>query len=444
MTEAGWDVVAIGLPGHRSSDPEWTCLAIDTVQSTPTVAADEVPNANDLSNPAVGESFSISGETTALAGRKATSKSKTPRQLLTARLAQRLDEYGVPTWANPVLLPIIVTLMPAVRRLYSAWRALRVNLQPSYAAASYWRLRDDFQRIYELGRRHEVDLWLANDWTTLPIAARLGAAQGVPYGYDTHELAVDEYAQSLKWRFLNRALIKGAEGSAIKGAAFVTCVSDGIADRLKEVYELDTRPVVIRNTPHYQRYSPKPVGETIRVLYHGIVAPGRGLEAAIRSVPLWRPEFHLTIRGPAHADYKAALEKIARERNVSDRVTLDPPVPMTDLVARAAEFDVGLFALPDHSKQNVYVLPNKFFEYTMAGLALCVSDLPEMTRLLRAHNLGVLIEAMSPEAIASAVNQLNRDNLTRYKARALEAAKVLNWQIEGSRFIKLSDRAIRS
>lgn len=440
MTEAGWDVVAIGLPGHRSSEPKWTCLAIDTAPITPTVTGADVPDTNDA--PVAGESFSIPREITQ-PHRNATADSKTPRQLLTERLAQRLDAYGAPTWAKTFLLPIAVTLMPVVRWGYSAWRVLRVNLQPSYAAASYWRLRDDFRSIYELGRRHKVDLWLANDWTTLPIAARLGAAQGIPYGYDTHELAVDEYAQSLQWRVLNRALIKGAEGGAIKGASFVTCVSDGIADRLQEVYELDKRPVVIRNTPHYQRCSPQPVGQIIRVLYHGIVAPGRGLEASIRSVALWRPEFHLTIRGPAHSDYKAALEKIAHEMNVSDRVTFDPPVPMTELVARAAEFDIGLFALPDHSKQNVYVLPNKFFEYTMAGLALCVSDLPEMTRLLRAHNLGVLIEAMTPEAIASAVNRLDRDNLAHYKARAIEAAKVLNWQNEGVRFIELSDSATR-
>ena len=33
MTAASWEVVAIGLPGHRSCDPVWTTLAID-VQPT--------------------------------------------------------------------------------------------------------------------------------------------------------------------------------------------------------------------------------------------------------------------------------------------------------------------------------------------------------------------------------------------------------------------------
>ena len=56
---------------------------------------------------------------------------------------------------------------------------------------------------------------------------------------------------------------------------------------------------------------------------------------------------------------------------------------MTALVREASAYDVGLFALPGNSRHNEFALPNKFFEYVMAGLALCVSDLPEMARLVR-------------------------------------------------------------
>jgi len=109
-------------------------------------------------------------------------------------------------------------------------------------------------------------------------------------------------------------------------------------------------------------------------------------------------------------------------------------------VLRAAVFDVGLFALPPHSKQNVHVLPNKFFEYMMAGLALVVSELPEMKRLLRHHDLGLLIETVAPEAIAKVINQLDRITIDRFKLNSLQAAKALNWQTEGARFLELSRR----
>jgi glycosyltransferase involved in cell wall biosynthesis len=338
--------------------------------------------------------------------------------------------------------PVRCAVSASVRRSRIVARSARLRLLPAYADTAYWEANEHFSRIYELARLHRVDIWLANDWTTLPIAARLADEQGIPFAYDTHELAVDEYAQNLKWRLLHRPLIRHAEGASIRRAAFVSCVSDGIADRLGQVHSLSRRPIVIRNTPHYQSHALRPTGDMIKVLYHGIVAPGRGLEACIRSVKLWRREFSLTVRGPAPPSYLESLQAIAREAGVAGRVTFDPPVPMTELVARATEFDVGLFALPNYSRQNVYVLPNKFFEYTMAGLALVVSDLPEMTRLLRQHDLGRLIGGLTPQSIAEAINSLDRSAIQRYKANALEAAKMLNWQVEGIKFAELSAAAI--
>jgi glycosyltransferase involved in cell wall biosynthesis len=109
---------------------------------------------------------------------------------------------------------------------------------------------------------------------------------------------------------------------------------------------------------------------------------------------------------------------------------------MVDLVRSAAEHDIGLFALPDHSLQNIYVLPNKFFEYMMAGLALCVSDLPEMARILKRHALGVLIDAVTPEAIAAATNRLDRPAIDAYKGAVLAAARKFNWENEGQLLLK--------
>jgi glycogen synthase len=103
---------------------------------------------------------------------------------------------------------------------------------------------------------------------------------------------------------------------------------------------------------------------------------------------------------------------------------------------------VGLFALPGHSLQNVYVLPNKFFEYMMAGLALCVSDLPEMACILQQHSLGALIEAVTPEAIAMAINQMNRAAIDTYKRNVLAAALKFNWENEGQLLLKACNHAV--
>ena len=144
----------------------------------------------------------------------------------------------------------------------------------------------------------------------------------------------------------------------------------------------------------------------------------------------------MTIRGPVNDDYRAALEHEIDAAGVRERVQIVPPVPMLDLVREATAFDIGLFALPGHSLHNQYALPNKFFEYIMAGLALCISDLPEMMRLLRHYDLGRPIRAVNPRAIAKAINSLDREAISRYKRNALAAARELNWERESQKMIE--------
>jgi glycosyltransferase involved in cell wall biosynthesis len=332
-------------------------------------------------------------------------------------------------------LRFLVRWLPSPGRIQHTLRLLATRIQPDVAQGIYWTLSNNILDIYACAQRVEADVWLANDWSTLPIAARLAAEKGGVYGYDTHEFAAEEYAEKWKWRLLHKPLVCAIERKFIGRAAVVSAVSAGIAERLDQMYRLPQTPLVIRNTPAYQRCGFRPTGARIRVLYHGIVAIGRGLEAAIDSVALWRPEFDLTIRGPESPGYSDGLRKRIRDAGVGDRVRLVPPAPMTELVREAAAFDVGFFALPGHSRHNEFALPNKFFEYLMAGLALCVSDLPEMAWLVSERQLGVLIGSVTPASIAAAINGLDRERIDAYKRNALAAASELCWELESKRLV---------
>ena len=171
------------------------------------------------------------------------------------------------------------------------------------------------------------------------------------------------------------------------------------------------------------------------MLYHGIVTPGRGLEVTIDSVVDWRSEFDLTIRGPGDLEYLTTLRRRISECGLINRIILAPPVPMTELVREAAAYDIGFFALPGSSRHNELALPNKFFEYIMAGLALCLTDLPEMTRLVRQYDLGMTFHSVDPDSIAAAINALKPASIDRYKRNSLEAAGELCWERESERLV---------
>jgi glycosyltransferase involved in cell wall biosynthesis len=129
-------------------------------------------------------------------------------------------------------------------------------------------------------------------------------------------------------------------------------------------------------------------------------------------------------------------------RQFVDQIRFEPAVPPEEVVARANEADVGLFHLPDHSRQARHALPNKLFEYIMAGLAVCVSDLPEMSPIVRRHGTGLLIDGSSPAAIAGTVNRFTPASIDRFKRRSLVAARELCWEVEQQHLVDAFARSV--
>jgi glycosyltransferase involved in cell wall biosynthesis len=103
---------------------------------------------------------------------------------------------------------------------------------------------------------------------------------------------------------------------------------------------------------------------------------------------------------------------------------------MLDLIPLANEADIGVHPLVATSEQTRFSLPNKLFEYLMAGLAVCVSDLPEMAEIVRRYRVGGLISTTTPGGIAAAVNAIDISALPEIKSRALTAARDLCWDKE--------------
>ena len=278
LHSAGYEIVAVGLPGSRSVNPDWLCIEVSNIQN-------DLDEAQASTQPRLSQFESI---------------------LRRAKAAHQ--KMGYPLRRIFKILSFVSTIKYRIRRTISL---IRVHLNPIYATNLYWDLNNNFAPLYQIAKQQQVDFWIANDWTTIPIVMRLKQENGTPFGYDTHELAIDEYAHKPLWRLTQRPIISALEQLGIREAQFVTCVSEGISDRLNHVYKLHTSPTVIRNMPNYTRSDFRPVGKKINVLYHGIVSQGRALEEIIKSVRHWHTDYYLTIRGPSSSASITLLRSIA-------------------------------------------------------------------------------------------------------------------------------------
>jgi hypothetical protein len=71
----------------------------------------------------------------------------------------------------------------------------------------------------------------------------------------------------------------------------------------------------------------------------------------------------------------------------------------------------------------------------MAGLAVCVSDLPEMARLVSQYGIGVMFDTVDSASIAGAINALDRAAIDNHKRASTAAARELCWECESKSLV---------
>jgi glycosyltransferase involved in cell wall biosynthesis len=327
-----------------------------------------------------------------------------------------------PGWANRLLM--VLRSLPA-----------RLGLRPAIAGHF---LYPAFRRIHAASRDIPVDLIHANDWPMLPVA--LAASRARPATrllYDSHEYAQGERESSALWRAVMKPAVLRIEGGLIRQADAVVTVSEGIAELLEERYRLATRPTVVRNAYDGPAMPFRATGSPIRLLFHGLLCPDRGLESLIEALALLPEDRCLILRGGGDPRYVAGLRALAERSGVSGRVAFAPPVTPAQVVPMANAADVGVFAPPLDMAQTRHALPNKLFEYVAAGLALCVTEAPEMAALVDRYRLGVVSQGSDAAAIAAALGRLDAAAIDAAKRRAVAVAADFSWQIERARLLSL-------
>lgn len=313
---------------------------------------------------------------------------------------------------------------------------------------AYWRnkqMRRNLQAIYyafKNGAYASPTLIIAHDYQTAPIADILAHHYKCPYVVDIHEYAKEQYQNRKLWRFIYKPWVDRMQAIYLSKSAINTTVCDGIADLLAKDYHPTPRPIVVRSVPSYRQINFKKTGDKISVLYHGIIYPSRGLDMAIESLPLWDSHFHLIIRGPEDEYYLNQLKTQAQERGVLERVTFEKPVLFHEIIPAANRADIGYFIQPAFSVQKRFALPNKFFEYIAAGLALCINDLPEMSKITKQYDLGKIVDDYDARSIATTINSFTPEKIDFYKKNSLLAAKDLCWENESKKMLEAYESII--
>jgi hypothetical protein len=127
---------------------------------------------------------------------------------------------------------------------------------------------------------------------------------------------------------------------------------------------------------------------------------------------------------PNNIQYLEELKKLAQA--TSNRIYFPEPVPMPSIPTYINQFDIGLLILPPSGFSYTYSLPNKFFEFIQAKLAISITSFPDMEKIVNQYQCGVVHKNHEPQEIAKTLNQLTSQDIEALKKNALGASKDLN------------------
>jgi glycogen synthase len=285
----------------------------------------------------------------------------------------------------------------------------RVSVRSSTARGlgRAWRLLSTTLVLRRAGRRAgRFDVVHAHDFATLP-AGRLLARGDTRLVYDAHEIYTDQEPKAPR---LHRGLIRLLEGPLARRADAVVTVSDPIAEELRSTLRLAAKPLVVLSCPPRTEVEPAQRGNgPLRALYQGAMGPGRPLEDLVVAA--------------RHAEGVELTARIPGAPALAG-VELVEPVEPDRLVEAAAAFHVGLLINRPVTRNDELVLPNKLFEYLMAGLAVVVPRLPGLAPLVEDEAVGLTYEPGRPDLLGAVLTELSRDDarLSHMRERARRLA----------------------
>jgi glycosyltransferase involved in cell wall biosynthesis len=297
----------------------------------------------------------------------------------------------------------------------------------------------EFQiRLFFLLLFSRMNILVSNDLDTLLPNFIISKIRNKKLVYDSHEYfcGVPELIHRPKiqavWRFVERLCVPYVSD--------MITVNQSIADLYdKEYPQRKNRVRVVRNFPVLTKPSITETKRTLNIsedkmillLQGSGINVDRGGEELVAAMSLLDPQrVHLLIVGSG--DAIPNLKKEVSERNLENVVTFVARTTPQKLANYTYWADIGFSLDKDTNLNYRYSLPNKIFDYIRAETPVICSDLPEIAKIIRESQTGIVLDEMTPKAIASAVNILleEPEKYRFYKENCTQAAICYCWENE--------------
>jgi glycosyltransferase involved in cell wall biosynthesis len=274
----------------------------------------------------------------------------------------------------------------------------------------------------------EVDLIFANDLDTLPAAFLAAKLRNKRLIYDTHEFYTE--TPELVHRPVTQAIWRTIENFAFPRLTDIITVNESIAklysDKFnKKIHVCRNIPLSVASTSHIKKEDLGISSDKKVILYQGALNVGRGLEWVLAAMPLIENAILLII---GDGDIRKKLQQQTKRLGVEDKVVFLGRIDSNKLAEYTPLADIGLCLLEEKGLSYYYSLPNRVFDYLNAGVPILATDFPEITKIVKTHKTGMLINHYEADYLAKVINEMLTVPLDT--AHFKNISKELSWEKE--------------
>lgn len=300
------------------------------------------------------------------------------------------------------------------------------NKNVSIIKKVFERIKFGFE-LYKNAVQFKPDIIHSNDFDTLLFSVLASKKTGAKVVYDAHEIYSNN-GNIAKHKLLSMFVTFIEKKLIIHTEYFIT-----VSNAARKYYDdknYPKSPIVVTNAPYLEDINFVKKSNDFSVVYQGIISPNRGYEEFVQASKLVNKKIELLIRG-----YGPLKEQLIQEKNENnlENIYFPEPVGISELIKKAAESKVGVVLTKPVNDNYKYTVSNKIFEYIHAGIPVILSKVPEHEFLNEKFNIGIIIETVTPQKIAEAINYLyeHPDKYNELKRNTEFAKKQLSWELEG-------------
>jgi len=345
--------------------------------------------------------------------------------LLTDRRVEKLCNYLID---KNFKITLIGRELPNSLSLKRNYKTIRMKLFFNHSFLFYAEYNI---RLFFILLTTNFDLLVSNDLDTLPANFLAKIIKSKPIVYDSHEYftGVPEIQKRpfVKWVWST------IEKNIFPKLTDIITVNKSIAKIYNKKY--NKQILVVRNisNPTEKQKIPNDFpNKDVIILQGSGINIDRGAEEAVEAMQYIENAVLLII---GKGDVIEKLKTMRKDLKLTDKVIIKDQLPYIKMMAYTQHATIGLSLDKATSKNYLYSLPNKLFDYIHAKTPVLASNVVEVKKIIEYYKIGKIIKKHNPKHIAKEIN-----SMLEKKGKWQDNLKIASYKLTWDKEVKKLDK----